>query len=63
MRDPKKERTSKKELRTMLESLAKPKTVAGFFKLGQFKARKVLHDGTIVHFIVTEPGHNRRPPR
>ncbi len=61
MRDPKKEKKSKKEIRRMLRSLASKDHVDGFFSVGRFQARKVLADGTIVTFSVQEPGHRARP--
>lgn len=63
MRDPKKEKKSKKEVRKMFRSLSGKEYVDSFFAMGRFQARKVLADGTIVTVVVQEPGHTARPKR
>lgn len=63
MRDPKKQKKALAELREMLTNLSKRDHVSSYFALGKVKARKVLADGTIVHFSVTEPGHYAKPRR
>jgi hypothetical protein len=59
MRDPKNEKKSRKELRRMLASISKEQK--SFWKLGKFACRKVLADGTIVTFSITEPRHTSKP--
>ncbi len=63
MRDPKKEKKALKELRKKLRSLSSKDHVEGFFKLGRFACRKVLADGTVVQFSITEPAHRARPQK
>jgi hypothetical protein len=63
MRDLKKVKKARKELRRMLRALGNKDQLDAYFAVGAFKARKKLGDGSIVHFSVTEPGHNRREPR
>ena len=54
MRDPKKMRKAKAELRTMLNALSGKDYFETFFKVGKFQARKRLADGTVVRFSVSE---------
>ena len=59
MRDPKKEKQSKKELKKMLASLSSKDYFESFWRLGKFQATKTLADGTRIVFSVTEPQHAR----
>lgn len=63
MRDPKRETKARKELKRLLRSLLKKEHFDTFFKLGHYHAKKILADGSIVQFIITEPDHNPRKSR
>jgi hypothetical protein len=55
MRDPKKEKKAKKELRRMFKELSKRSQVDSYFEIGKFEASNVLADGTLVKIAVIEP--------
>lgn len=55
--------TAKAELRKMLRLLNSDAYVESYLGLGQFRCRKKLSDGTIVHFSVSSPGFFKRPKR
>jgi hypothetical protein len=49
---------ARRELASVLRTLAKDSR--DYFKLGRFKYKRKLADGTIVHFSITEPGFYKR---